>query len=152
MVGGVGSGLRGGPRRPRSSVDEQHHVACGGEYILMLAASALVLSVLVRHAVTSVMTVAVLAATLGVQIRWYYAGQPHSTVCDAVEVRMLSLNFREGRADMAPFADLARTSAEVITLSEIPSDWVQRFYAAGMRHDFPYSVMVPRPGAGGYGL
>ncbi|WP_234897542.1 endonuclease/exonuclease/phosphatase family protein [Mycolicibacterium vanbaalenii] len=79
-------------------------------------------------------------------------GQPQPMVCEHVELRVLSSNLREGRADIASFTDLARISADVITLSELTPDWVQRFYAAGMRDDFPYSVLVPTPGAGGYGL
>ena len=53
---------------------------------------------------------------------------------------------------MASFTNLARTSADVITVSELTPDWVQRFYANGMRDVFPYSVLAPLPGAGGYGL
>ncbi|MGB2920564.1 MAG: endonuclease/exonuclease/phosphatase family protein [Mycobacterium sp.] len=53
---------------------------------------------------------------------------------------------------MASFTNLARTSADVITVSELTPDWLRRFYDAGMRDDFPYSVLVPLPGAGGYGL
>lgn len=60
-------------------------------------------------------------------MRWYYTGQPQSVVSERVELRVLSSNLREGRADMASFANLARTSADVITVSELTPDWVRRF-------------------------
>ncbi len=65
---------------------------------------------------------------------------------------MLSANLRLGRADVPPFVELARASADVITLSETMPDWVRRFHATGIRTEFPYSVLVPAPGAGGFGL
>ncbi|CAA0126127.1 Uncharacterised protein [Mycolicibacterium vanbaalenii] len=46
-------------------------VAVSAPYAVVLAALELVISVLGRRAVTSVLAVVVLAATLGVQIRWY---------------------------------------------------------------------------------
>jgi len=69
-----------------------------------------------------------------------------------VDVRVLSANLRLGRADVPSFVDLARASADVITLSEMTPDWLRRFYASGIRTEFPYSVLVPVPGAGGFGL
>ena len=97
------------------------------------------LSVLGRRVVMSVSAVVVLAVSLGVQIRWYYTGQPQLTAGEHVELRVLSAN-------------LARTSVDVITVSELTPDWVRRFYDAGVRDGFPYSVLVPLVGAGGYGL
>lgn len=161
LVGGVGPDLRGGdPHRSRASIDEQHCVtnniallaAVSAPYAVVLPALGLVPAVLGRHVVTSVLAVVVLAVSLGSQMRWYYTGQLNSTDCEHVELRVLLLNLREGGADMASLIQLARTSADVIALSELAPDWVQRFYAAGTRDDFPYSVLVPRPGAGGYGL
>lgn len=127
-------------------------VAVSAPYAVVLAAVALVLSVLGWRVVLSLIAVVVLVTTLSVQMRWYYAGQPQPTLGGHVELRVLSSNLREGRADMESFTSLARTSADVIAVSELTPDWVRRFYEARMRDDFPYSVLVPLPGAGGYGL
>ena len=126
--------------------------AVSAPYAVVLAAVALVLSVLGHRVVMSVIAVVVLAVSLGVQIRWYYTGQPQPATGEHVELRVLSANLREGRADMKSFTNLARSSADVITVSELTPDWVRRFNDAGMRNDFPFSVSVPLPGAAGYGL
>ena len=136
------------------SVDEQHRVASGGQCAVRSGSGRTrsALSVLGRHVVTSVLAVLVLAVSLGVQMRWYYTEQLRSTDCEHVELRVLSLNLREGRANMASFTNQARSRAGVVAFSELALDCVQRVYTAGTRDDFPYSVLVPRPGAGGYGL
>ncbi len=64
---------------------------------------------------------------------------------------MLSANLRLGQADVPSFVELARASADVITLSEMTPDVVGRFYATAFG-EIPYLVLVPAPGAGGYGL
>ncbi len=69
-----------------------------------------------------------------------------------VDVRVLSANLRLGRADVALFVELARASADVITLSEMTPDWVRRFYVTGIRRACPFSVLVPAPRASGFGL
>lgn len=82
---------------------------------------------------------------------WYYFGKPPDGG-EHVDVRLLSANLRLGRADVASFVELARASADAITLSEMTPHWVRRFHATGIRTEFSYSVLVPAPGAGGFGL
>ncbi|MGB7360830.1 MAG: hypothetical protein WA944_23910 [Mycobacterium sp.] len=71
-------------------------VAVSAPFAVVLAAVGLVLSVLGRHIVMSVIAVVVVAATLGVQIRWYYSGQSQPAVSEHVELRVLSSNLRKG--------------------------------------------------------
>ncbi len=69
-----------------------------------------------------------------------------------VAVRVLSANLRLGQADVPSFVELAQASADVITLSGITPEWARPSYATGIRREFLYSVLVPAPGAGGFGL
>lgn len=126
-------------------------VAVGSPYVALGAALVLVLALFHRRVALSVVAVAVVGVNLAIQVPWYYFGEPRP-VGDHVEVRVLSSNLRKGRAEVASFVELARTTADVITVSELTPDWVRRFYATGMRADFPYSVLVPGLDAGGYGL
>jgi endonuclease/exonuclease/phosphatase (EEP) superfamily protein YafD len=47
---------------------------------------------------------------------------------------------------------LAKENADVITVAELTPEAVERFNAAGLAETFPYSQLIPRPGAGGIGL
>ena len=86
-----------------------------------------------------------------IQVPWYCFGKPLD-VGEHVSVRLLSANLRLGRAAVPSFFELARAGADVITLSEMTPDWLRRFYNTGIRAEFPYSVLVPAIGAGGFGL
>lgn len=126
-------------------------VAVGAPYTVVAAAVTLALLALGRQLVIAGLATVVVAASLAIQLHWYYAGQPTMAGAHAA-VRVLSSNLRKGRADVASFVALAHSSADVITLSELTPDWVRRFYNTGIRAEFPYSILVPAPGAGGFGL
>jgi len=126
-------------------------VAVGSPYVAVAAAVVLVVSAIHRRVAMAVIAATIVAANLVIQVPWYYFGKPLD-VGEHVEVRVLSANLRLGRADVPSFVDLARASADVITLSEMTPDWLRRFYATGIRTEFPYSVLVPAAGAGGFGL
>ncbi|GJF14885.1 hypothetical protein NGTWS1803_28570 [Mycolicibacterium cyprinidarum] len=125
--------------------------AVGSPYAALTVVVALVWSLMHRRIVIAVVAVAIVAVNLIVQMPWYYFGKSPD-VGAHVNVRVLSANLRLGRADVPSFVDLARASADVITLSEMTPDWLRRFYATGIRTEFPYSVLVPAVGAGGFGL
>ncbi|MEZ0342938.1 endonuclease/exonuclease/phosphatase family protein [Mycobacterium sp. pV006] len=108
-------------------------------------------AMLARQAVLAFVAVLVMAASAGVQLHWYYGNQVRPPA-EGIEIRVLSVNLRKGRADVQSVIDLARTGADVITLSELTPGWVKQFYAAGMREVFPHSVLVPAPDAGGIGI
>ena len=126
-------------------------IAVGSPYVAFAAAAVLVFSAIRRRVVMTLVAVVIVAANLVIQVPWYYFGKPPD-VGEHVDVRVLSANLRLGRADVPSFVALARTRADVITLSEMTPDWLRRFYATGIRTEFPHSVLVPAVGAGGFGL
>ncbi|WP_216847785.1 endonuclease/exonuclease/phosphatase family protein [Arthrobacter sp. SLBN-53] len=115
---------------------------------VLAAVSALLLC---RRALLALAAAAILAITLAVQVPWYFGG--HGVDSDqALSVRVLSSNLRYGQADPTFFVQLAETSADVITVSELTVEAVERFDRAGLRRAFPYSSLLPRPRADGIGL
>lgn len=126
-------------------------VAVGSPYVALAAAVVLVFSAIRRRDAMTVAAAMTAAVNLVIQVPWYYFGKPPDGG-EHVSVRVLSANLRLGRADVPSFVDLARAGADVITLSEMTPDWLRRFYATGIRTEFPYSVLVPAVGAGGFGL
>ncbi|WP_319435811.1 endonuclease/exonuclease/phosphatase family protein [Mycobacterium sp. RTGN5] len=111
----------------------------------------LVAAVSCRRPLLSMIAVAVVAVSLAIQISWYYLDQP-ADVGAHQDIRVLSANLRYGQADPAFFIDLANSSADVITVSELTPEAVQRFERAGIEKTFPYSQLVPAADAGGIGL
>jgi endonuclease/exonuclease/phosphatase (EEP) superfamily protein YafD len=126
-------------------------VAVGSPYVPLLALSAVAMSVACRRILLSIVAVAVLAVTVAVQVPWYYFGRP-ADVGQHVDIRVLSSNLRKGRADASSFVELAKANADVITVSELTPEEVERFAHAGIAEAFPYSVLTPAPDAGGIGL
>jgi endonuclease/exonuclease/phosphatase (EEP) superfamily protein YafD len=88
---------------------------------------------------------------VAVQVPWYYFGNP-ADVGQHVDIRVLSSNLRRGRANASSFVELAKANADVITVSELTSEEVERFSRAGIAAAFPYSVLTPAADAGGIGL
>jgi endonuclease/exonuclease/phosphatase (EEP) superfamily protein YafD len=88
---------------------------------------------------------------VAIQVSWYYVRHPVDLGPHA-DIRVLASNLRYGRADPTSFVGLAKASADVITVAELTPEAVTRFTEAGIEETFPYSVLIPRPGAGGIGL
>jgi endonuclease/exonuclease/phosphatase (EEP) superfamily protein YafD len=126
-------------------------VAVGSPYVPLVALSAVVMSMACRRILLSIVAVAVLAVTVAVQVPWYYFGRP-ADVGQHVDIRVLSSNLRKGRADASSFVELAKANADVITVSELTPEEVERFSQAGIAEAFPYSVLTPAADAGGIGL
>lgn len=126
-------------------------IAVGSPYVAVAAAVTLVFSLVARQVVLSLVAVVIVTANLAIQIPWYYFAKPVD-IGAHVEIRVLSSNLRKGRADVPAFAELARTSADILMLSELTPDWVGHFYSLGIRKEFPYSLLVPAPDAGGFGM
>jgi hypothetical protein len=125
-------------------------VAAGSPYTALVAVTGLALSVMCRRVAMSVVAVGIVAATLAIQVPWYYFGQP-PVVGEHVDVRVLSSNLRKGRADASSFVGLARASADIITVSELTPEEVRRLSAAGIEAVFPYSFPHPVPAESAYG-
>lgn len=127
-------------------------IAVGSPYVALVALLGLVIAVLNRLKVLSVVAVAVTAASVGAQMHWYHGGRSGGDGGEHVDVRVLSANLRYGRADPEQFVELARNSADVITVTELTAEAVQRFYSAGIDDEFPHSILFPAPNAGGNGI
>jgi len=128
-------------------------LSVGATFVPLIALVGLVTAVLARRPVLMILGAVLVSATLAIQVAWYYVGNNrHPEMGPYAEVRVLSSNLRYGRADPDEFVALASTSADVITVAELTPDAVDRYVAAGITKDFPYSVLKAAPGAGGIGL
>lgn len=126
-------------------------IAVAAPYTVFVAAAGLALAVLSRRVLLSVAAVIIVAVSLGIQVRWYHGGSP-TDIREHVEVRVLSSNLRYGRADPEEFVDLARSSADVITVTELTAEAVRGLHDAGIHETFPYSILFPAANAGGNGI
>lgn len=124
-------------------------LAVSAPHAVVLPALGPVLAVLGRHVVTSVMVLAAPSVSKYIGTKRDNRTRRSASTSKCGCCRRTCV---KAPPILASITELARASADVIALSELTPDWVQRFYASGMRDDFPYSVLVPRPGAGGYGL
>ncbi|MDN4520341.1 endonuclease/exonuclease/phosphatase family protein [Mycolicibacterium austroafricanum] len=127
-------------------------IAVGSPYVVLVALLGLVVAVLNRLKVLSIAAVVVTAASVAVQVHWYYGGRSGGVAAERVDMRVLSANLRYGRTNPAEFVELARRSADLITVTELTSEAVQRFYDAGIDEEFPHSMLFPAPDAGGNGI
>ena len=135
-----------------SAAIERHDLVVAADRRTRIGAlSGLALSVLSRRVVLLAVAVGIVAATMAIQVPWYYFGQS-PVVGEHVDIRVLSSNLRKGRADASSFVALARSSADIITVSELTPEAAQRFSDAGIDAVFPYSLLFPASGAGGIGL
>jgi endonuclease/exonuclease/phosphatase (EEP) superfamily protein YafD len=126
-------------------------VAVGSPYVTLVALTSLALLALYRRRLLSLLAVVVVTATFAVQVPWYYFGHP-TVVGQHAQIRVLSSNLRKGQADPSSFIGLAKGSADIVTVSELTPDAVERFSAAGIDEAFPYSLLIPAAGAGGIGM
>ncbi|WUI24878.1 endonuclease/exonuclease/phosphatase family protein [Mycobacterium sp. NBC_00419] len=127
-------------------------LANGSPYLTLAAVAGLVVAASCRRRLLSVLAVTVVAGSLTVQASWYYLSHLPNSVNEHHNLRVLSSNLRYGRADPSCLVGLAEDSADVITVSELTSEAVQRFTQAGIDTTFPYSLLNPAPGAGGIGI
>ena len=127
-------------------------LAASFPYVPVTALCALILSALCRMKWLSVAGVILLTVSVAIQVPWHDIARSSSAGPPGTDVRVLSSNIQKGEADTASFIGLAVDSADIITVSELTAEAVTRFQEAGIRKTFPYSILVPRPGAGGMGL
>jgi endonuclease/exonuclease/phosphatase (EEP) superfamily protein YafD len=127
-------------------------MAASVPYSPLAALGALILTAAYRRKLLSLAAVVLLAASLAVQVPWFYSGHAPEVGPHTTELRVLSSNIQKGEAHTAAFIDLAVDSADIITMSELTAEAAARFREGGLRKTFPYSILVPRPGAGGMGL
>ncbi|APE19230.1 endonuclease [Mycobacterium sp. WY10] len=126
-------------------------LAVGSPYLPLSALAGLLVAVSCRRILLSMLAAGVVGASIAVQISWYYIGQPIA-VGAYQNIRVLSSNLRYGQADPGFIVDLAKDNADVVTVSELTPEEVRRLEQSGIESTFPYSHLVPGPGAGGAGI
>lgn len=127
-------------------------LAASFPYVPLAALCAAILSALCRRKLLTAVSVILLTISVAIQVPWQELGRSSGTVVPSTELRVLSSNIRKGEAHTAAFVGLAVASADIITMSELTAEAAARFRDGGLRKTFPYSILVPRPGAGGMGL
>ena len=125
--------------------------AVGAPYAVVAAIAGVFLAVLSRRFLLSVAVVSLLLATLVIQVRWYYLGKPRD-IGSHIDIRVLSSNLFKGRADAKSFVELAKSSADVITVAELTPDAIDRFSRAGVGDVFPHAQLFATRGVGGVGI
>lgn len=126
-------------------------LAVGSPYTAVAALAGLILAAFGGRAVLAIIALVTLTATLSVQALWYYRGEP-ANLNIFKDIRVLSSNLRHGNADPAFIVNLAAEDADVITVSELTAEEVHHFEQAGIGMTFPYSHLLPAPGASGIGM
>ena len=128
-------------------------LSVGATFVPLIALVGLVAAVLARRKTLMIAGAVLMATTLAIQVAWYYIGNNrHPEMGAHTDVRVLSSNLRYGRADPAEFVGFASAKADVITVAELTPEAIERYAAAGINTEFPYSLLKPGPGAGGIGL
>ncbi|MCF6391017.1 endonuclease/exonuclease/phosphatase family protein [Mycobacterium sp. MBM] len=127
-------------------------LAASFPYVPLAALGAAILSALCRRKLLALTGVLLLTISVAIQVPWHELGRKTTTGTPSTELRVLSSNLQKGEAHTAAFVQLAVESADIITMSELTAEAVTRFREGGLRKTFPYSILIPRPGAGGMGL
>lgn len=126
-------------------------LSVGSTFVPLVAVVGLALAIMSRRTLLAIAAVFLVTATLTIQVSWYYVKHP-TDLGPHTDIRLLSSNLRYGLADPTAFVGLAKASADVITVAELTPEAVTRFTQASIDETFPYSVLIPGPGAGGIGL
>jgi endonuclease/exonuclease/phosphatase (EEP) superfamily protein YafD len=127
-------------------------LAASFPYVPLAALCAAILSALCRRKMLAAVSVLLLTISVAIQVPWQELGRTTGTGAPSTELRVLSSNIQKGEAHTAAFVGLAVASADIITMSELTAEAATRFRDGGLRKTFPYSILIPRPGAGGMGL
>ena len=126
-------------------------LAVGATFVPLVAIVGLLLAIASRRVLLSLIGVFLVALTVAIQVNWYYGGDRPASE-PYTEIRVLSSNLRYGQADTREFVTLAEQNADVITVVELTQDAANRFADIGIGNTFPYSRLIPEPGAGGIGI
>jgi endonuclease/exonuclease/phosphatase (EEP) superfamily protein YafD len=119
-------------------------------YLMLCAAVSAILLALARHWILMIVAFGLTATTLAVQAPLYRGSDSDRT--GGVELRVLSANLREGKADPGLLVSSAREQADVLSFQELTPAEVDRLSAAGLDATFPYRWLDASDGAYGVGV
>ncbi|QRY46306.1 endonuclease/exonuclease/phosphatase family protein [Mycolicibacterium boenickei] len=119
-------------------------------YLVLCGLVAVVLLIMDRQWVFATVATALTAAMLAVEIPLYLRSD--DVAPDAIAVRVLTANLRDGLADPGRLVKTAEAQADVLGFQELTPGAVERLSAAGLDATFRYRWLEPRRGASGVGL
>jgi endonuclease/exonuclease/phosphatase (EEP) superfamily protein YafD len=119
-------------------------------YLMPFAAVSAISLALARRWILTIVAFGLTATTLAVEAP-LYRGSDRDRM-GGVELRFLSANLREGKADPGRLVSLAREHADVLSFQELTRREVDRLSAAGLDATFPYRWLDASDGAFGVGV
>jgi len=125
-------------------------VAAASPYVTLGAPVSVVLLMWGRRWVLAIAALGLTVAAVAVQLPLYFGS--HASRTAGVDVRMMSVNIYEGRADAHDLVRSARAQADVIAVQELTPRAVDRLSAAGLDATFPYRYLDARGASAGVGM
>lgn len=118
-------------------------------YLMLCAPVSAILLALTGRWILAVVAFGLTATTLAVQTPLFVGSDSDPT--GGVELRVLSANLREGKADSGLLVGSAR-QADIVALQELTPDEADRLSASGLDAIFPYRWFNARNGPYGVGI
>ncbi len=125
-------------------------LAAASPYLMLCAPVSVVLLIWGRRWVLAIGAVALTVAAFAVQLPLYLGSDANRIA--GVEVRVMSANIYEGRADAHQLVGSARAQADVVAFQELTPRAVDRLSAAGLDATFPYRWLDARGASAGVGM
>jgi endonuclease/exonuclease/phosphatase (EEP) superfamily protein YafD len=119
-------------------------------YLMLCAPVSAALLLSGRHWIFAIAATGLTVAAFAVQLPLYLNADARRIA--GVEVRVMSANIYEGRADPDQLVRLARAQADVIAFQELTPQEADRLSGAGLDATFPYRWLDARGGPGGVGM
>jgi len=119
-------------------------------YLMLCAGVSAVLLALAEHWILTIVAFGLTAATLAVHAPLYRGS--HRDRREGVDLRILTANLHEGKADPGPLVSSARERADVLAIQELTPHAADRLSAAGLDATFPHRWLDARNGAAGVGI
>lgn len=119
--------------------------------MLLLALPVFVLSVL-RHKLGAVAASAACITGLGIVQFGQQIHRRDTKLDDLTELRVLSLNLCRGKADPSALVQSVNQSADLVMVSELTPESVERLRDADIGAQFPHSLLLPLSKYGGVGI
>lgn len=124
--------------------------AAASPYVGILGLLAVAVLAVARRWFLALVATCLTVTALAVQLPLYVGSRTPAT--DAVELRILTANLREGTADARQLLQSAREQADALSLQELTQAEVDRLSAAGIDEIFPYRWLDARDDADGVGV
>jgi endonuclease/exonuclease/phosphatase (EEP) superfamily protein YafD len=119
-------------------------------YLMLWAPLSAALLIWARRWFLATAALGLTVAAVAVQLP-LYVGSDAGSMAD-VEVRVVSANLYEGKADSDQLVRAARAQADVVAFQELTPRVVDRLSRAGLDATFPYRWLDARGAAGGVGM